>query len=107
MDLNILEKLKPYRRKIDSLDDKLVDLLVERENIIREVSDLKALNNIPAVLQDRVDEVRERCVARAVSKGADENITREIYKKIISLSCDLEESIAQKTTGKIINQDNS
>ncbi len=88
--------LEPYRAKIDSLDDQLVDLLVEREQIIREVADLKSANNIPAVLQDRVDEVRERCVARAVAKGADEDYIRSIYTKIIKLSCDMEEHIAQK-----------
>lgn len=93
MDENTLNKLKPYRTKIDSLDQKLVDLLVEREQIIREVAELKAENNIPAVLQDRVDEVRENAVALGVSKGADENYMREIYKTIISLSCEMEENL--------------
>jgi chorismate mutase len=91
-----MEILKPYRTKIDSLDDQLVDLLIEREKIIREVAGLKAKNNIPPILQDRVDEVRERCVARAVEKGMDGNYVREIYTKMISLSCDLEEDIAVK-----------
>lgn len=91
-----MEILKPYRIKIDSLDDQLVDLLIEREKIIREVAALKAKNNIPSVLQDRVDEVRERCVSRAVEKGMDGNYVREIYTKMISLSCDLEEDIAAK-----------
>lgn len=93
-----MEILKPYRKKIDSLDDQLVDLLVEREAIIREVAQLKAANNIPAVLQDRVDEVRERAIARAVSKGADENYIRDIYTKIIKLSCDMEEHIAKEAS---------
>lgn len=93
MDENTLNKLKPYRAKIDSLDEKLVTLLVEREQIIREVAALKAENNIPAVLQDRVDEVRENAVALGIAKGADENYIREIYKTIISLSCDMEENL--------------
>ena len=91
-----MEILKPYRQKIDALDEKLVDLLVERAEIINEVAQLKADNNIPAVLQDRVDEVRERAVARAVAKGGDENYMREIYTKIIGLSCEMEEDIAKK-----------
>ncbi len=92
----IAQTLKPFRKKIDTLDDQLVDLLVEREKIIREVADIKAENNIAPVLQDRVDEVRERNVTRGVKKGADENYMREIYTKIIELSCELEEQIAQK-----------
>lgn len=83
--------LEPYRVKIDSLDDQIVDLLVAREKIIAEVAELKAKNNIPAILQDRVDEVRERNVARAVTKGGSADYMREIYKKIIQLSCDIEE----------------
>lgn len=85
--------LEPYRAKIDSLDDKIVDLLLEREGIIREVAVLKKKEGIPAVLQDRVDEVRERNVDRAISKGGDADYMREIYRKIIHLSCDMEEAI--------------
>lgn len=84
--------LKPYRAKIDSLDDQLVDLLVERAKIIAEVAEIKSANNIPAVLQDRVDEVRDRAVARAVAAGGDEKYMREIYTKIIQLSCEMEEN---------------
>ncbi|HPF78378.1 MAG TPA: chorismate mutase [Alphaproteobacteria bacterium] len=84
--------LEPYRQRIDALDDKLVDLLVERAKIIAEVAEIKAENNIPAVLQDRVDEVRERAVKRAVEQGADEHYMREIYTTIIRLSCEMEEN---------------
>lgn len=91
MSSNIADTLKPYREKIDSLDDQLVDLLIAREKIIREVADVKLENNIPAVLQDRVDEVRDRCVARAVDAGMDGDYVREIYTKIITLSCNIEE----------------
>ncbi len=84
--------LKPYRAKIDSLDEQIVALLVAREQIINEVAALKSLKNIPPVLQDRVDEVRENAVAMAVQKGGDENYMREIYRKIIELSCAIEEN---------------
>lgn len=88
-----MEILKPYRQKIDSLDDQIVDLLVERESVIREVAALKSEQGIPAVLQDRVDEVRERCIARAIEKGGDADLMRELYTRIIGFSCDLETTI--------------
>jgi chorismate mutase len=91
----IAQTLKPFRKKIDDLDDQLVDLLVEREKIIREVAVVKAQKNIAPVLQERIDEVRERNVARGIQQGADENYIREIYTKIIQLSCALEETIAK------------
>jgi chorismate mutase len=88
-----MEILKPYRRRIDDIDDRIIDLLAERTGVIREVGHLKFRENIPAVLQDRVDEVRERAVARAAAKGLDPDIIRRFYAELIDFSCNLEESI--------------
>ena len=88
---DVNEILKPFREKIDSLDKELVSLLVEREKIIHEVAKVKHENNIPAVLQSRVDEVRENAAKLAADKGGDENYVREIYREIIALSCQIEE----------------
>jgi chorismate mutase len=84
--------LKPYREKIDSLDEVLVALLVDREKIIREVATIKRENNIPAVIQSRVDSVRENAVSIAIQKGGDADYMREIYTKLIHLSCEIEEN---------------
>lgn len=85
--------LRTYRDQIDSLDQKIVPLLVEREKIIRQVAQIKKDNSIPAVLPGRVDQVRENAVAIAIQQGGDESYTREIYRKIIDLSCEIEEKI--------------
>jgi chorismate mutase len=90
-----MEVLKPYRARIDALDDKIVDLLVERAGIIREVGHLKFRERIEPVLQDRVDQVRERNADRAAAKGLDPELLRSLYRIIIKFSCDLEESIRQ------------
>jgi len=88
-----MQILKPYREKIDALDDEIVDLLVERISIIEEVGHLKAKEGISAVLQDRVDEVRERAAARAAGKGLDADLVRQLYTKLIDFSCALEDDI--------------
>lgn len=88
-----MELLKPYRARIDALDDKIVDMLVERAGIIAEVGHLKAREGIPAILQDRVDQVRERNAARAAEKGLDPDLVRALYTMLIQWSCDLEEQI--------------
>lgn len=90
--------LKPYRARIDALDDKIVDLLVERAGIIKEVGYLKAEECIPAVLQDRVDEVRERCADRAEGKGLDPDLVRDLYFKLIDYSCRLEDDIIRQNS---------
>ena len=90
--------LEPYRARIDAIDDRIVDLLVERTGIIREVAHVKHEHDIPAVLQDRVDAVRERAAARAQSKGLDPQLVRELYARLITFSCDLEEIIKDELT---------
>jgi len=88
--------LKSYREKIDNLDDQIVDLLVQRENVIRDVSNVKYIKNVPAILQKRVDEVRNRNVARAKDNGSNGKYVEDIYIKIIQISCDLESQIFEK-----------
>ncbi len=88
-----MEILKPYRARIDALDDRIIDLLVERTGVIREVGILKAREGIPAILQDRVDEVRERAATRAAEQGMDADLVRKLYAILIDYSCSLEESI--------------
>jgi len=89
-----MEILKPYRKRIDAIDDEIVDLLVARELIIKEVAHIKVKNEIPSVLQDRVDEVKMRCMTRAGDQGASPEIIEELYARLIKFSCDLEDEIA-------------
>lgn len=88
-----MEVMKPFRQRIDALDDKIIDLLVERIGIIREVGLFKYERDIPAVLPDRVIEVRERAAERAGQKGLDPDLIRQLYSILITYSCDLEEEI--------------
>ncbi len=91
--------MKPYRDRIDALDDRIVDLLAERAGIIREVARVKFREGIPAVLQDRVDAVRERAAARAAAQGLDPDVVRKIYAELIDFSCGLEEDIMTALSG--------
>lgn len=95
-----MEILEPYRKRIDDLDDKIIDLFAERIGIIREVGHLKFREDIPSLLQDRVDEVRERNAARAQQKGIDPDLIRELYTTLINYSCHLEDDIKQELASK-------
>lgn len=90
-----MEILKPYRARIDALDDKIVDLLKNRLDIIHEVAALKARENIPAVLESRVREVIDRAGIRA---GRHEDEVREIYTLLVTICCDLEEKLIPQHT---------
>lgn len=91
-----MESLKPYRKRIDELDDKIVDLLAERIDVVREVGVLKFREGIPVVINSRVDEVRERVANRAASNGFDPDLGRKIYTLLIDYCCSLEEEIKEE-----------
>ena len=90
-----MEILKPYRAKIDALDEKIVALLVERFNVVHEVGKIKAAHNIPVILEDRIREVIDRAGERA---GMHEDTIREIYTLIVTIACDLEDKIIETHT---------
>mgnify|MGYP000021996458 CR=1 FL=1 len=88
-----MELLAPYRRRIDDLDDQIMELFSQRFAVIREVADLKNKHGIPAILQDRVDEVRERNADTGAAKGLDPEFIRKLYTLIIDEACDLEDCL--------------
>ena len=90
------EILKPLRVKIDSLDDQIVKLLVEREKVVHQVAAIKEEHDIPVVLPERIEEVINQAGEKAKSLGGTENYMRLIYKRIIELSCDLENNLIDK-----------
>ena len=86
-------KLRPYRGKIDALDDKIMALLAKRFKIVREVGELKAQLNFPSYISDRVVEVRERNAATGKKYGIDPDFVRMLYSLIIYQSCAEEDII--------------
>ncbi len=90
------EVLKPLREKIDSIDDQLVKILIEREKIVQEVAVIKEEHDIPVVIPDRIEKVIDQAAARAAKIGGNEYYIRQIYKRIIELSCELENQLIDK-----------
>lgn len=83
--------MKPFRDRINAVDDQIVDLLVERYKIIREVGSFKEANNIPTVIEERVKEVINRVGDRA---GEDfEDFICEVYALIIAIAHDVEDEV--------------
>jgi len=92
-----MEALKPYRARIDALDDQIVDLLAKRMDVVREVGVVKARENIATVQSDRVVEVRERCAERGMKMGLNPGMIRKIYTAIIDEAHEMEQGIVQKS----------
>jgi chorismate mutase-like protein len=95
-----MEVLKPYRVRINVIDEQILQLLRRRYDVIEDVAVIKARENIPAHIQERVDEVRENAARLAAEKGLDEDFIRKIYAQLIDHSCELEETLIQESKHK-------
>ena len=61
-----MDDLKILREKIDIIDDKIINLLVERFKIIEDVSELKKNNNIEVIQESRISEIIEKAKNKAL-----------------------------------------
>jgi chorismate mutase len=89
--------LEEHRRKIDHIDDRIIDLLAERVEVVRALAKIKAENAIPAVLPDRVEEVIARCAARGEGRKLCPELVRLLYTLIVDHCCALEEEYISKS----------
>lgn len=90
-----MEELSAYRESIDSIDEKLVELLGLRYAICRDVARLKKQRNIPMMQTGRVAQVKERCAALAERHDVDPQFVRELYTLIINEACRIEDHIIE------------
>jgi len=86
-----MKALLPYRKQIDDIDRELLELLKQRFDVIDLVKVIKHQEGIPAVIPERVDEVRENAIARAEEIGLDADYVRETWSRLIEVSCEREE----------------
>ncbi|HEU4839057.1 MAG TPA: chorismate mutase [Micavibrio sp.] len=92
-----MKLLEEHRRKIDHIDDRVIDLLAERLDAVRVVAKIKAKNDIPAILPDRVEEVIARCAARGEGRKLSPELVRLLYTLIVDYCCAMEEEYISKS----------
>ena len=86
-----MDVLIPYRKQIDTLDCQIIDLLRKRCDIVDELSQIKKRDHIPAVLQDRVDEVRDNAQAYAQELNLDGEFIARLWAQLIEHACQQED----------------
>lgn len=82
--------LEEYRRRIDAIDDEILQLLAQRMKISREIGDFKRLNGIPVIQKERYNRLMHKRVEDAASLGLSPDFTRQL------LSIIHEESVGQQ-----------
>jgi chorismate mutase/prephenate dehydratase len=83
------EKLPELRKKIDEIDDKILDLLNERARIVIEIGNIKKIEKLDFHSPSREREIMERLTNR--NKGPfPQDTLRAVYREILSSSLSLE-----------------
>jgi chorismate mutase len=71
--------MQVQRKKIDSLDEKLIEILGARQRAVKEIGIYKAKHNIPSLATGRFKEV----VGKSVEAGQREGLTAAFVTKIL------------------------
>ncbi len=95
-------ELAEFRRQIDAIDDRMMALLGERFAVVRNVAAFKGPRGIPAVIPERVTEVRERCAGKASKTGLRADFIRRLYTLIIDEACRLEDEMMNSPSGQSV-----
>jgi len=82
-------KLKLIRQKIDKLDDKLLNLIKIRTNLVKGVLKQKRFKN-QIIDKSRMKEILASIKKKSISRKIDPKITEKIWKNIIRAYIDFE-----------------
>ncbi len=78
--------LDDLRRKIDHVDDKIVDLLAERFKLISELSTVKKGNGLSPFQVERENAILKRVVERGGQNGLNRLLLQALFLQIFAVS---------------------
>ena len=99
-DTNFQAVLADLRAQLDAIDERLVLLLKERAEVIRQVIQRKQASGLGPVDLAREEEMLDRIAARAKSVGLDPDIAIRVLRAIIDAFTALEAATLGSPSGK-------
>ncbi len=85
--------LRELRNKVDVLDEKIVELLAERMNLIKEIAHVKARLKFSVRDMQREAEIMSHVERIAREKGIDWSFIQDIFLKIVKKGREVEEAV--------------
>ena len=79
-----MKDLHIQRRKLDEIDDQIVDLISKRFKITNEIGLMKAQNRLQVIDQNREDQVISRLAKRSKLLSVNPDLIGSIYRSILS-----------------------
>jgi len=88
-----MNPLESNRKKIDSLDQQLIELLGQRELVVKEIGIYKAKNHIPPLQAARFQQVLDKNIAAGKKHNLSPDFVTEVFNAIHKESLRKEEEI--------------
>ena len=89
------KKLNILRNKLDKIDDRLIDIIKIRTNLVTEVVKLKDYKN-QIIDKKRISVILKKIKKKSISKRIDPKITNRIWKNMIWSYINYERKIFKK-----------
>jgi len=86
------DELEELRRRLDAIDDGIVDLIAERQDVVNTIGEHKLRTGAPLRHFAREREVIERGMKRAESRGVSNRLARDILQTLIRHSLGRQET---------------
>jgi chorismate mutase-like protein len=93
--------LEPLRGRLDDVDRQILDLLVERMDICRDVARLKVEHDIPMMQPTRIGVVVGRARAHATAHGLPADYLGDVYERIVAETCVQEDALIVALRGDV------
>lgn len=85
-----MNKINDLRLKIDEVDASLLDLIIERLGIVKEIGKVKKENGAGIIDESREKKVLDQLTEQARNKGIDPEIVKKVWKVLIEISYEVE-----------------
>jgi len=86
------ELLEPYRRRIDEIDETILELLIERAQLAKKIGELKKEHGLEIHVPEREREILERLLGKNRGRFPENALVR-IFREIISACLSLEQPL--------------
>jgi len=88
-----MDPLKDVRKKISTIDIKIIALLAKRKNLVSKVGRIKKKHSISITDKLRESTILKKYSSLAKKKGLDSKLVQKIFKSLISYSKSIEKKI--------------
>jgi chorismate mutase len=87
------DQLEDLRRRLDGIDERLLECLRDRISCCVEIGELKRLHDIAMMQPQRIEVVQQRAAAFGAEHGIDAEFLRRLYELIIAETCRIEDLV--------------